>query len=641
MLPHKLEAALQYIELVRNGKKKADCAISILLSKDFVPSDFAYFFEVSDVQPEVMIPELFPSAKRASFNYDKVKDTEFLDVNLPSIKNIRLEFPLDWRDPLLVDRAHLREFNALEWLPAAMLSEEGRSQALPAVAQYQSDFFNHLTPDKFTWDEHSISDRMRNLFKFVQYYCKGADELNVPLILNSLRIMLLHLFLMLDDMFYCPSHNHGLMQDVGLLTVVPSIKALKQKGEILSFVEDRLLRRQLLKSITKEYAHKENSPGYHLHFLKSLSKILKTETISDDLRHNVETIMVETLRVFLYFVWPDRTLVTFGDTARQDVSEKVLEYISSIDPGFDFPKQVIQKFRSETTESRLDLAPDIVLRSVGYASFRTYWDFSSAGANGTCVVQKSGCRSQIHKHEDDGSFQFFGLGQELIIDPAKFSNDRTRKEALGGCNTTTHNVFRFESDPADFKIARANIQESWFASDRVCYTVCRQFKQKKDSRPDVYRILVFKKPDELIVIDAFKSHKPGKVCWSQVGLHPSLSFVRNFRGNLDHLVIRPDGKGFSLSLFDVANTQTAPCGEFDVIEAEIPYFPRAMVAEKTSQVRLKMTSRSGINALAYRIKLFDSEASADFAVPSVRINNGTLRLSSEDVEFSLRVFPRT
>ena len=219
---------------------------------------------------EVQVPDCVSLNDSPSQFTCKIKGHEAIEISLP----------IDWSafENIDKDRYWKIQFFSLSWLRAL---EKSNPYAIPVIAiEYCKSFFALETPAPFTWDEHCLADRIEVLAWVISLEQKGSIFISDQDFILIIRLLLIHSILILDDRFYAPNHNHGFMQDVSLIKVCSKFSSLNFFAQAKIKAENRLLEMQISKSLTKDGAHKENSPGYHLHFLKLLTRLEKIPELS-------------------------------------------------------------------------------------------------------------------------------------------------------------------------------------------------------------------------------------------------------------------------------------------------------------------------------------------------------------------------
>lgn len=628
MLERKLKVAVELFENLHISQDEHLADLKILMSSSCTESDLTRIIKATDTccgnENNYIIEKI--KGKSSSNHISKGNgplsegDSKIFTCKIKGHEAIEISLPIDWSafENIDKDRYWKIQFFSLSWLRAL---EKSNPYAIPVIAiEYCKSFFALETPAPFTWDEHCLADRIEVLAWVISLEQKGSIFISDQDFILIIRLLLIHSILILDDRFYAPNHNHGFMQDVSLIKVCSKFSSLNFFAQAKIKAENRLLEMQISKSLTKDGAHKENSPGYHLHFLKLLTRLEKIPELSANFQQQISDVKNLALETFSFFLQPDMTAAAFGDTARSDLSDRLFEYSASIKNDHSLTAQKYQCILRKGSLPQANAPTDAIYRSTGYVSFRNRWDFSnnhSRAVGNNCLFAKCGYQSTIHKHDDDGGFILFGAGRELISDPGKFSNDKRKySEASIGAKAQSHSVFRFKSDGRIKERLKANIERN-FSSNESCSFAIGHFPPHAETRrPRVYRIFVFIKPRDVIIVDIFRSRKNGRPCVSQVCLHPDFQPIepRNAESLSFNLRFN-DGTGLDLRPLPVSGATSFNIQDFDYRWSEGLYFPAELSSCTRPILKFHHEAQRGVNALAYVASVIEGEqANSDFRI---------------------------
>jgi hypothetical protein len=561
-------------------------------------------------------------------------------VDLPPHSVQTLEFPLDWHRRYLPERHWYRRFHDLSWI-AATLQRQGPKTADAAVYDYCRYFRDPAGIQVMGWDEHVLAVRVRVLAQYLIQRCSMAEPLPEGLAFEGIRALLSHLFVLADKRFYAPRHNHGLMQDIALARAASLVPGLAEATRLNQIAQDRFLKKQVQQSIDSEHIHKENSPGYQFFFLRLLNRSSLDPELGEDLRASLHQAKLDLVRSLQFFIQPDLKLAAFGDTKRFDVAAEMgkrgFRKWRQQDPEF---KSIYQMLMNTARRPVAKRDTDRVFRSAGYACFRTDWRFGEAALQPdgpTCLFVKSGFHTRIHKHQDDGSFQLFGLGQELLVDAGSYANDRDIPATAEGVAASSHTLLRFENEGRLRETLRARILPGWQISDEASYVVCDHEADEGTGRPNVRRLLLFLKPFDLLVVDLFEAAEPGQRCVSQLVAHPALSQVETEEAGLGVLLRRQDRRGIFIRPNPVQNAHSLQPSAETRRWRSLGYSPAEWQVVETKALDFAHTARQGMNALAYQVRILPDPDQDVSRIPAFELSYDEGHLTVQGPSYAARI----
>lgn len=206
---------------------------------------------------------------------------------------------------------------------------------------------------------------------------------------------------------------------VGLLNVFKKFDGTYPKN-----IENKLsqrLERSLVRDLTRDGVHIENSPGYHFWMLGFLERISPSlELFNKDLFDKADSALMKAREYAQYVTRPDRTVPQIGDT-----HAGVKHVTSNALPSKFFPNSNQVIFRSPVGKS---------------------W-----------AILSSGYKTHVHKHEDNGAFNLFYSGIDIFMDPG-FLNYEADEDSISIRAASSHNVpLPYEHKKQTIK--RLNIEE--------------------------------------------------------------------------------------------------------------------------------------------------------------------------------------
>ena len=254
---------------------------------------------------------------------------------------------------------------------------------------------------KILFGDHSVSNRTQSLCYLLLSLNSSGRKLPSNLI-EQLIIQGEYL----SNIDNYSNYNHGLMMDLALLGLV---NVLKGNGiDFPDFFQSNLIERlnsSLLRDMTEDGVHVENSPGYHfwiINFYKKINKPLLE--LDKNLAEKCEKVLNKALEYAKYITRSDGSVPAIGDTHAS-----------------------LKSTPSHTLSSKFFSDSNIVI-------FRDLDDKVWASFN-------SGYKTHVHKHADDGSFNLFYKGKDIFFDPG-FLNYESSEDSLMIKSASFHNTVR-------------------------------------------------------------------------------------------------------------------------------------------------------------------------------------------------------
>lgn len=327
-------------------------------------------------------------------------------TNLPAVP---LRAPIAWS--AIVARNRTWSFRLHAWdalgpvLSAYEATRERRylefalSVALDWVRQHSS---REVEPDA-AWYDMAVALRAYRLAYLVDVAARSrlATRSQIAELLGSVQE---HRAALADEDEFVAYNNHGFFQAAGQLALAVRLGDLNGIDRDRAQAESRLAS-MIADQFTVEGVHREHSPAYHLLVAQTLSRLLETSLVTDP---KAFRICGRALEALAWFVLPDGTLATLGDT------EPV--------PALDRPPEHVldDHLRFMLTRGDSGRPPHKPLRAFpasGYVAIRTPVPRGPAEpANTTYVVQAAAFHSRAHKHADDLSLIWYDRGSQLLVD---------------------------------------------------------------------------------------------------------------------------------------------------------------------------------------------------------------------------------
>lgn len=252
---------------------------------------------------------------------------------------------------------------------------------------------------KILFGDHAVSNRTQALCYLLccltNAKCEVPEELTVALIRNGEYLA--------DSKNYS-HYNHGLMMDLALLGLLNTLEGLEIEHP--PHLKESLMARlqhSITRDLTEDGVHVENSPGYHFWMLSFLAKATPALNVLDmDLYLKSKYALDKALEYAKYITRPDGSVPAIGDT-HADLKHTPSKGLGS--KFFQHANQVV--FRSQD---------------------------DSVWAHFT-----SGYKTHVHKHCDNGAFNLFHKGREILVDSGFLSYENDF-ESLAIKSTRFHNT---------------------------------------------------------------------------------------------------------------------------------------------------------------------------------------------------------
>ena len=320
-------------------------------------------------------------------------------------------------------------------------------------------------PPEKMWYDHPAACRALTI-TFFYVLAKNTLTLDEGVIYDCL---VKHAQFLYQDEIYRPN-NHGIMMDRALL--LTSI-VLAQHNDAKKW-QNRALAR-LKEAFNRDFSfkgtHLENSPDYHIivmKLFKSTEKFLKKNNLS--LGKEFRNRLKQAENYFQYLAKPDKTLPMLGDSSSvaKIRAEKKFDDFLDIQAGIAIVQQLNKKKPDQST-----------------------W-----------LTFICGYGSKTHKHRDDLSFNLFWQGKDIFIDSGKYNYDIKNKYRAYVISPMAHNTVTIENWTYRLdapQVSQNNISITDFISNSV-YSLIKG-KNLNYKGKEIYRTLIFLKPDIIIIFD--------------------------------------------------------------------------------------------------------------------------------------------
>lgn len=256
--------------------------------------------------------------------------------------------------------------------------------------------------------DHAVSNRTQSLCYLLISLNKSGREIP-PYLIDQLLAQGKYL----SDIDNYSNYNHGLMMDLSLLGLVNVLRG--ENCSFPDFFQINLLERlnkSLLRDVTEDGVHIENSTGYHfwiMNFYKKMRKPLLE--LDKSLAEKCEKVLDKSLEYAKYITRSDGSVPALGDTHAS-----------------------LKNTSSHTLSSKFFSESNIVI-------FRDLDDRVWASFN-------SGYKTHVHKHADDGSFNLFYKGKDVFFDPG-FLNYESNEDSKKIKSASHHNTVKPANEEFD------------------------------------------------------------------------------------------------------------------------------------------------------------------------------------------------
>jgi len=369
-----------------------------------------------------------------------------------------------------------------------------------------SDYY-FLPPSDFSWGDHSTALRLTNWLYFWEEWSKSSlfTSSKMKLVLSSI---VAHAERLANPKFYNYHHNHGISQDIALLSATSVFPEIGKSTEWRRLACNRL-KDQINFAISPNGVHLEHSPGYHFYGLEQIQEInilLNDMNLKDDFDIDLEELITKMIRYVKYIVQPNGKIATIGDTGPGNIKK----FISLLEPFIDKDNGLEYILTNGNSGSLSDTA--ISFKDEGYAIIRdsngdkipfekSFYLFFTTAAN----------KGRDHKHSDELSFILSYGGYDLLIDPGYYSykNDEYRTFII---SPKAHNTITVDEKNND----GWNKTFEKFYNDSI-YTLI-QVSHRNFSGFECRRRLIRVRQNILIVVDEIKPY-PYNDESTDIGLH--------------------------------------------------------------------------------------------------------------------------
>lgn len=538
--------------------------------------------------------------------------------------------PIDWSaDPLGVrdDRLWLQ---SLSWIDALYTpGGKGLWRAAYVVVDWHDRALAQEPPLELTWNDHAMSARFDRTWRFLMKYIEVTETPNRRVLHGAVTIVLSHLYGLAVDSLYGAGHNHGLMQDRTLLIGAQRLPALLDAERLSELAERRLLEHQVRKSVTGDFIHTENSPGYQWMYVRVLTGLL-----SEAYAEHGRTPPTELCRIrdglldsLVYLLQPNLTAPQFGDSLNGVISRELRLLIHQATASVPIDPLVRERATYLISHGTAGVEPPMVDRVFfegGYAAFREGWGGEAPNMRITGHFKCSRLTS-IHYHQDETSFEIYGYGEELVVNPGRYHNDRTHPLTQYGASAHAHNVLIVDGEGFGSAKEPSRIVGSGGDAAHVWVQGAHGYYRGRGVQR-IVRTFAYLKPNVFLVLDAVETKRMNRL-EQHFHLHPSFTRVDPLPGG-GVRAERADGVGLVLVPCDAKAHTRMVVG--DQGPEQSWYFPVPNEAKPSTDVVIRRDASAGTHYVA---TLLVVTAAGD---PLERLHSIVLDVGAKSIDLQFR-----
>lgn len=244
----------------------------------------------------------------------------------------------------------------------------------------------------------------QRLINFSVFLDETKNDLSDNLVGDIRQLIQAEIELLATDGFYAGLNNHGMFQDIALLTST----ALGFGGEESERSCNKAVTRlhhYFLNSFGRDGIHRENSPTYHLmvsRYLSDVQRYLKLMSESSFVKE-IQPILDKADYYGAFALTPGGAFTPISDTRKNKVSE------ASVSATFGSGAMV--GVLTQGAEGELPKARTFVSEESGYGIYRSDWS-----ENANYIFFSAAYNADYHKHSDELSIYYYAHGRELLAE---------------------------------------------------------------------------------------------------------------------------------------------------------------------------------------------------------------------------------
>ncbi len=459
----------------------------------------AAFFEARpDAAPD-WVELLFPSAtNRLEHSTQDSSARGPLDFKFSSFPPYPLRDPIEWDADPYENGSWQFRLQRLVWLRDLPTTGEAfEFDTSPFVIRDWVENVLFESPNlRWTWSDHGLPARLDFARQYAAALLARPGKLDASLLRALGLIILSHTVALGFEQLYAPRHNHGFMMDLALLRSARAFHQVEGFDSLEEVAVERLLD-QVRAASVGDGSHSENSPGYHLTFIKLMLSAMSAfeesgRAVPEQLLGEFELLSGG----LAHFLRADRSLPQFGDTESGPQWKKIKHCVRRArELGLD--SSGLRQVEFVWTGGKRGVAPTEETRIFergGYAAFRSSWRDDA-----TCVHFKCRRPTKVHAHDDETSFTLWSRGYDIVVDPGYFNYERSDPRTAYAMGARGHNALCV--DGAEFDARASGRITNFGASESIAFVTGVHERLSGAGVPSVARTLVFDRRDSIVLLD--------------------------------------------------------------------------------------------------------------------------------------------
>lgn len=355
------------------------------------------------------------------------------------------------------------------------------------------------SPD--VWSDHATALRAIVLCRVWDAF-RTREAAGSPFIHGLMAAIVRHGEKLAHSRLYRPEHNHGVTQAYGLLAIGLLFPVLPDGSRWADLGRSRL-EEQMAHNVSPEGVHREHSPYYHFYVFRHFAYARELAAkYGMKFTRTFEERLEAMLTAGAQLIKPNGMLAALGDTSRVS---PILVHPSELWEGRDC------RGRPGVPGGRGEEAPrgesqSTLMAGAGYAVLRTGLCDAEPPEDERHVVMRLSTFQAAHIHRDVFSFEFYGYGDDLVIDsggPFRYA-DRLRTAYF--LSTRAHNTVVVDDRDQAVGESRLLHWQPGIAFDALL--------AEHHNYPDVThrRALILVRPRYLIVVDRLEAARVHDYC---------------------------------------------------------------------------------------------------------------------------------
>lgn len=542
---------------------------------------------------DALLRQLFPAIGGKPIVSRSIAVPPGLAYDHPMFDRYEITVPVDWDADPYGNNTWRLNFQSFHWFDEYTTGDLDAVEAGAALLVDWVDHALHAEPKlELSWNDHAMVKRLDRGAALLDRYIADMPVLKRRVLDAGAQLVLTHLYGLATDACYSERHNHGMMQDMALLTSAPRYPALRDGAALWDHAQQRMLADQVRKSVTRDGVHIENTGLYHLSYIALLDGAIRVHLESgDDLPTELVDVRDSMFDPLARLLQPDLTFAQFGDETNDDVSVTLAAVLDETrDLGLGDPT-LLEPLEWLVTGGERGAPPaslDRVFELGGYATFRDRW-----GPEATTAHFKAGHHTSAHYHADETAFEIFAHGQALIVEPGSFSYVESDPFWRYQRSPAGQNVLVVDDTGDDGTIARASDRSRVIGhggDGDVVWVQGSHANFEPLGITSLVRSFVYAKPDTFVVIDHVRARDRHGYA-QHFHLHPDLTRIREVAGTTI-VADAPDGPSLTITAAVAPSAIETPIGVEDGEVMKGWYFPGFLTRVPAYDIVFRQRGRS-------------------------------------------------